>query len=315
VRLDLPPGWKAEQQEFSTAKDGDDQTLKFHVVPGRIEEKPYTITAVATYEGREYKEGYHTVGYPDLRPYNLYRASAYRTTGVDVKVAPGLNVGYIVGAGDDVPLSLVNLGINVHFLSPGDLAGGDLSKYDAIVLGVRAYAVRNDLKTYHGRILDYAKNGGIVIVQYNTPEYDHNYGPYPYKMGSNPEEVTDEHSKMAILEPSNSVFTWPNRITGKDFDNWVEERGSKFLQSWDNNYQALLETHDAGQEPQRGGLVFAKYGKGAYIYNAYAFYRQMPEGVPGAYRLFANMISLGKSPQLASTAAERQRAAVEKPKP
>lgn len=315
VRLDLPQGWKSEQQEFSTAKDGDDQTLKFHVMPGRIEAKPYTITAVAKYEGREYKEGYRTAGYPDLRPYNLYRASAYRASGVDVKVAPGLNVGYVVGAGDDVPLSLLNLGINVHFLSAGDLASGDLSKFDVIILGVRAYAVRDDLKTYNGRILDYAKNGGVVVVQYNTPEYDHNYGPYPYKMGSNPEEVTDEHSKMVILDPSNAVFSWPNKITGKDFDNWVEERGSKFLQSWDNKYQPLLETHDAGQEPQKGGLVYAKYGKGVYIYNAYAFYRQMPEGVPGAYRMFANMISLGKSPQLASSPAERPRAALDKPKP
>src|SRR5438270_13607006 len=139
------------------------------------------------------------------------------------------------------------------------------------------------------RILDYAKHGGVVIVQYNTPEYDHNYGPYPYKMGPNPEEVTDERSTMAILEPANAVFTWPNKITSKDFDNWVEERGSKFLQSWDNNYQPLLETHDAGQDPQKGGLVYAKYGKGVYIYNAYAFYRQMPEGVRGAYRFFANM--------------------------
>jgi LmbE family N-acetylglucosaminyl deacetylase len=298
VKLDLPQGWNAEQRDFSTAKDGDDETLKFHVVPGRIEEKPYTITAVAAYDGREYKEGYHTVGYSGLRPYNLYRPSAYRTTGVDVKVAPGLNVGYVVGAGDDVPQSLTNLGINVHFLSSGDLASGDLSRFDSIVLGVRAYAVRDDLKTYNSRILDYVKNGGVVIVQYNTPEYDHDYGPYPYKMGSNPEEVTDEHSKMEILNSSNPVFTWPNRITSKDFDNWVEERGSKFLASWDRNYEPLLETHDAGQEPQKGGLVYAKYGKGVYIYNAYAFYRQMPAGVPGAYRLFANMISLGKSPQV-----------------
>jgi len=298
VKLDLPQGWNAERQEFSTAKDGDDQTLKFHVVPGQIQQKPYTITAVGSYGGHEYREGYHTVGYAGLRPYNLYRTSAYRTTGVDVKVAPGLSVGYVVGAGDDVPQSLANLGINVHFLSQGDLASGDLLRFDSIVLGVRAYAVRDDLKTYNSRILDYVKNGGVVIVQYNTPEYDHDYGPYPYKMGSNPEEVTDEHSKMEILDPSNPVFSWPNRITNKDFDNWVEERGSKFLASWDNHYEPLLETHDAGQEPQKGGLVYAKYGKGAYIYNAYAFYRQMPEGVPGAYRLFANMISLGKSPQV-----------------
>jgi LmbE family N-acetylglucosaminyl deacetylase len=299
VKLEVPQGWRAPQEEFTTAKDGDDETIKFHVTPTGIEEKPYTLTAVATYDGHDYKEGYHRVGYPGLRPYNLYRPSSYRTNGVNVKVAPGLNVGYIVGAGDDVPQTLVNLGINVHFLSAADLANSDLSKYDSIITGVRAYAVREDLKTYNSRILDYVKNGGVVIVQYNTPEYDHNYGPYPYKMGSNPEEVTDEHSKMEILDASNLVFAWPNKISGKDFDNWVEERGSKFLESWDSHYQPLLETHDAGQEPQKGGLLYAKYGEGIYIYNAYAFYRQMPEGVPGAYRLFANMISLGKSPQVA----------------
>ncbi|MHB8413634.1 MAG: PIG-L family deacetylase [Candidatus Acidiferrales bacterium] len=298
VKLDLPEGWKAAQEEFSTVKDNDDQTLNFHVTPEGLEQKPYTITAVASYDGRDYKEGYHTVGYPGLRPYNLYRASTYRTTGVDVKVAPGLNVGYIMGAGDDMPQALVNLGINVHFLTAEDLSSGDLSKFDAIILGVRTYAVREDLKTYNGRILDYVKNGGVVIVQYNTPEYDHNYGPYPYKMGSNPQEVTDEHSKVEILAPANPVFTWPNKITSKDFENWVEERGSKFLESWDTAYQPLLETHDPGQAPQKGGLVYAKYGKGVYIYNAYAFYRQMPEGVPGAYRIFANMVSLAKNPQL-----------------
>jgi len=297
VRLDLPNGWKAPQEEFSTSKDGDDQSLSFHVTPVGLAEKAYAITAVATYDGQDYKEGYHTIGYSGLRPYNLYRASTYRTTGVDVKVAPGLNVGYIVGAGDDIPQSLENVGIFVHFLTQGDLASGNLSKFDAIVLGVRTYAVREDLKTYNGRILDYVKNGGVVIVQYNTQEYDHNYGPYPYKMGTNPEEVTDESSHVEILDPTNPVFTWPNKITSKDFDNWVEERGSKFLASWDSQYEPLLETHDPGQDPQKGGLLFARYGKGIYIYNAYAFYRQMPEGVPGAYRIFANMVSLAKYPE------------------
>jgi LmbE family N-acetylglucosaminyl deacetylase len=297
VKLDLPEGWKAAQQEFSTANDGEDQTLNFKVTPGRLEEKPYTLTAVATFDGHDYKEGYHTVGYSGLRPYNLYRPSAYRTTGVDVKVAPGLNVGYIVGAGDEVPQSLENLGINVHFITSEDLASGNLSKFDVILLGVRAYAAREDLKTYNGRLLDYVKNGGVAIVQYNTQEYDHNYGPYPYKMGQFPEEVTDEASKVEILAPNNAVFTWPNKITEKDFQNWVEERGSKFLASWDASYTPLIETHDPGQEPQKGGLLYANYGKGVYIYNAYALYRQLPEGVPGAYRLIANMISLAKNPQ------------------
>jgi LmbE family N-acetylglucosaminyl deacetylase len=315
VRLDLPEGWKAQQEEYSMAKDGDDQTLNFHVTPGRLAEEPYTITAIATYDGHEYKEGYHPVGYPGLRPYNLYRASTYRTTGVDVKVAPGLNVGYIVGAGDDMPQSLVNLGINVHFLTPEDLVSGNLSKFDAIILGVRTYAVREDLKTYNGRVLDYVKNGGVVIVQYNTSEYDRNYGPYPYKMGSNPEEVTDEHSKVEILARTNPVFSWPNKITTKDFENWVEERGSKFLESWDAAYEPLLETHDPGQATQKGGLVYAKYGKGVYIYNAYAFYRQMPEGVPGAYRIFANLVSLAKNPQLIGSRAANTHTPVKKSAP
>jgi LmbE family N-acetylglucosaminyl deacetylase len=298
VKLDLPPGWQSSPQEFSTAKDGEDQSLGFHVTPGKIEQKPYNITAVATYNGQDYKQGYHTTGYEGLPPYNLYQPSTYRTTGVDVKIAPGLNVGYIVGAGDDIPQSLVNLGIRVHFLSSEDLANGDLSKFNVIVTGVRAYAVRQDLKTYNGRLLDYVKNGGVAIIQYNTPEFDHNFGPYPYHMGDNPEEVTDEDSKVEILNPNNPIFTWPNHITSNDFGNWVEERGSKFLSTWDSNYEPLLETHDPGQEPQKGGLMYAKYGKGIYIYCAYAFYREMPEGVPGSYRLFANMLSLGKRPAL-----------------
>ena len=298
VRLDLPQSWSAAPQEFSTSKDGEDETLTFAISAAGLQEKSYDITAVASYNGIEYKEGYRTIGYPGLRPYNLYHASTYRTSGVDVKVAPDLNIGYVVGAGDDMPQSLVNLGINVHFLGSVDLATVNLSKFDAIVLGVRAYAVREDLKTYNGRILDFVKNGGVLIVQYNTPEYDHNYGPYPYKMGSNPEEVTDENSQVEILAPANPIFSWPNKITSKDFENWVEERGSKFLESWDSSYVPLLETHDAGQGPQKGGLLFAKYGKGVYLYNAYAFYRQMPEGVPGAYRIFANMLSLARNPEL-----------------
>ncbi len=217
-----------------------------------------------------------------------------KTTGVDVRIALGLKVGYIMGSGDDVPAALEHLGVKVSFLAPADIASGDLSKFDVMLLGVRTYAARPELFTYNNRLLDYVKNGGVLIVQYNTPEFDHNYGPYPYKMGSNPEEVTDEASRVQILAPSNPIFNTPNRITEKDFSGWVEERGSKWMNTWDARYEALLETHDQDQEPQKGGLLYAKYGKGVYIYNAYAFYRQLPEGVPGAYRIFANMLSLGK---------------------
>jgi LmbE family N-acetylglucosaminyl deacetylase len=297
VRLDLPHGWTSSpaSHEFATGQDGEDRSVTFTVTPARLDEKPYEITAVAEYGGRQYREGYTVTGYAGLRPYYLYHASTYKTTGVDVKVAPGLTVGYVMGSGDDVPASLEHLGVKVNFLTPADIAAADLSKYDVILFGVRTYAARPELATYNNRFLQYVRDGGVLIVQYNTPEYDRNYGPYPYTMTSNPEEVTDEASKIQILEPENPVFTWPNKIAEKDFEGWVEERGSKWMRQWDPQYHALLETHDEGQPPQRGGLLYAKYGKGVYIYNAYAFYRQLPEGVPGAFRIMANLISLPKN--------------------
>lgn len=300
VKLDLPKGWTSHppSAEFSTKADGDEQSLSFEVSPAGLSEQSYRITAVAQVGGKEFREGYELTGYLGLRPYYLYRPSVLRTSGVDVKVAEGLRVGYIMGSGDDVPTSLQSLGINVTFLTPNDVANANLSNYDVILLGVRAYAARPELKTYNSRFLDYVKNGGVMIVQYNTPEFDHNFGPYRYTMGENPEEVTDEASKMEILDPTNPVFLWPNSITQHDFDGWVEERGSKFLKTWDPQYTALVSTHDEGQEPQKGGLLYARYGKGIYVYNAYAFYRQLPEGVPGAYRLMANMVSLPKNPNL-----------------
>jgi LmbE family N-acetylglucosaminyl deacetylase len=300
VKLDLPSGWTSRPGigEFSTKSDGDELSLTFEVMPVGLAEKVYQITAVAEVDGKEYREGYELTGYPGLRPYYLYRPSAARISGTDVKVAEGLRVGYITGSGDDVPGSLESLGIHVTFLTPNDVAAADLSKYNAILLGVRAYAAREELKTNNSRLLDYVKNGGVMIVQYNTQEYDQNFGPYPYVMGQFPEEVTDEASRVDILDPQNPIFLWPNPITARDFEGWVEERGSKFLKSWDPHYEALLSTQDEGQEPQKGGLLYARYGKGVYIYNAYAFYRQLPEGVSGAFRLFANMVSLPKNPML-----------------
>jgi LmbE family N-acetylglucosaminyl deacetylase len=299
VRLDLPAGWKSQpaRAQFATTVDGEDRSVTFDVTPASLGEKPYDITAVAELGGREYREGYTVTGYPGLRPYFLYEPSTYQTSGVNVTVAPGLSVGYVMGSGDEVPASLENLGVHVHFLAAADIASGDLSRYDEIILGVRAYAARPELATYNNRLLEYVKNGGVVVAQYNTPEYDHNFGPYPYTMTSNPEEVTDEASTIKILAPGNPVFNWPNKISEKDFQGWVEERGSKWMKSWDRQWQPLLETHDPDQPPQEGGFLYAKFGKGVYVYNAYAFYRQLPEGIPGAYRIFANLLSLPKNPQ------------------
>ncbi len=300
IRLELPEGWVSEPKlaPVSFSQLGEETSVAFKILPGVVAEQTYKITAVADYQGKSYKEGYIATGYTGLRPYFLFNPAIYKVTGTNVKMAASQNIGYIEGSGDDVPSALEALGIHISFLSSQDLANADLAKYDSIVVGVRAYAVRPDLIANNNRLLKYVENGGVVMIQYNTPEYNRNFGPYPYVMTNDPEEVTDEKSAVAILDPKDPLLTWPNVITPKDFDGWIEERGSKFLTSWDPRYKPLLETHDEGQLPQKGGLVYARYGKGIYIYNAYAFYRQLPLGVPGAFRIFANLLSLPKNPQI-----------------
>jgi LmbE family N-acetylglucosaminyl deacetylase len=299
LRLTLPPGWRSNPADapFFFSRDGEDQTLMFSVTPDIVKPAAYTITAVAEYQGKSYAEGYHLTGYPGVRPYPFYRPATYKAVGVDVKSAPGLHVGFLPGTGDDVPKALENLGMNVRILATPDLTHGDLSVYDTIILGTRAYAVRQDLKSANARLMDYVKNGGVLIVQYNLQDFDHDYGPYPFTLGANPQKVVDENSPVVLLEPNNPAFAWPNKITGADFKGWVEERGHGFLKSWDPRYQPLVETHDPEQDPQKGGLLLARYGKGFYIYDAFALYRQLPTGVPGAFRLIANLASLSKNPQ------------------
>jgi LmbE family N-acetylglucosaminyl deacetylase len=300
LRLTLPTGWSSAPQQaaFSIPAVGQEQNVTFLVSCPNLEERPYRVTAIASFGGQSFSEGFRAVGYPGIRPYDFYHPAIYRTTGVSVKVAPGLKIGYVMGSGDEVPESLGSLSLKAQLLTPQDLASGDLSQFDVIVLGVRAYAVRNDLKVHNDRLLQYVKSGGVVIVQFNTPEYNHDYGPYPYSLSNNPEVVVDETAKVKVLDPSNPLMTWPNKISSADFDGWYEERGHGFMKSWDPRYEALLETHDPGQAPQKGGLLVARYGKGAYVYCAYALYRQLPEGVPGAFRLFANLVSLSKNPAI-----------------
>jgi LmbE family N-acetylglucosaminyl deacetylase len=314
VRLELPRGWSSEppMASFAMERAGEEQSLSFQVFPDHLEEKPYSVTAVAESGGRRYREGFVTVGYADLRPYYFYTPATYRTSGVDVKVAPGLRVGYLMGTGDDVPQSLENIGIKVEFLSPQDVTQGDLGKFDVILLGVRAYTARPELATDNQRLLDYVKNGGAVVVQYNSVQYDHNYGPYPYSLPNDAERVVDETSHVEFLDPKDPLLSWPNQITERDFASWVEERGHSFLKSWDPHYKTPLETHDPDQDPQKGGLVYATYGRGVYAYVAFALYRQLPDGVPGAYRLFANLLSLRRNPALRQPAGASRGSAAQK---
>jgi LmbE family N-acetylglucosaminyl deacetylase len=303
LRLRLPAGWhsKPEAAPFSMLRDGEDHTITFSVLPDQVQPGEHSITAVAEYQGKAFEEGYRMVGYTGVRPYPFYRPAVYRAVGVDVKTAPGLRIAYLPGTGDDVPQALENLGVNVRTLAEGDVTHGDLSSYDAIILGTRAYAVRPELKVANNRLLEYVSNGGVLIVQYNLQDFDQNYGPYPFSLGSNPQKVVDEGSKVMLLKPESPAFTWPNRISANDFAGWVEERGHGFMKTWDAKYEALTETADPEQDPQRGGLLVARYGKGAYIYDAFALYRQLPSGVPGAFRILANLVSLGKNPAWTAT--------------
>jgi LmbE family N-acetylglucosaminyl deacetylase len=294
VHLNLPSGWTAEPAEAQVhLAPESSQDVLFTLHPSELTGQPYEIHAVAQSGNDVFTEGFTTVGYPGLRPYYLYRPATYRLRAVDVKTPPGLKVGYIMGTGDDVPAALSEIGIQAHLLSATDLASGDLSAYDSIVVGIRAYSSRPDLTAATHRLMDYVRNGGTMVVQYQSVQFP---APFDLTLGRNPEKVVDEHAAVTLLDPQNGLLTWPNRITSSDFDDWVEERGHSFLGSWSSQYTALTETHDPGQDPQKGGLLYAHVGKGNWIYLAYAVYRQLPEGVPGAYRVLGNLISAGKNP-------------------
>ncbi|MFM8395668.1 MAG: NEW3 domain-containing protein [Acidobacteriota bacterium] len=299
VRLKMPAGWQSEpaSQSFSTSHEGETASFNFRVtMPSFAAGGSYRIEALATLGGRDYSEGYEVISHRDLEPRHLYRPAVMEIRGLEVKAPAGLNVGYVMGVGDLIPAALQQIGVKVSLLGADDLASGQLDQFDAILIGIRASAVRADLKAWNKRLLEYVERGGNLIWQYQTPEFDEiAYGPYPYKMGRNPEEVSEEESVVTILEPENPVFKGPNQITAADFNGWVEERGSKWWGEWDPRYKPLLECHDRGQAPQRGGMLQAQYGKGTFTYAGYAFYRQLPAGVPGAYRLFVNLISLRRA--------------------
>jgi LmbE family N-acetylglucosaminyl deacetylase len=296
LRLTLPPGWTATPaaHELHFTRAGERAQFRFAVATPSLGERPYDISAVARVGGQDFGEGYSITKYRDLETRYLYRKAAATVTGVEVKVPAGLKVGYVMGIGDEVPAALAQLGADVQLLGERELAGAQLSEFDAIFTGTRAYAVRQDLITYNRRLLDYVRDGGNLIVLYNTQELDPKlYAPYPGELPRTAEEVSEEASPVEILTPDAAVLTTPNRITKADFDNWVEQRGSKFWSSWDSRYTPFIATWDRGQPPQKGGWLHARYGKGHYTYFAYALHRQLPYGVPGAYRIVANLLAQG----------------------
>jgi hypothetical protein len=217
---------------------------------------------------------------------------------VDVQAPHDLKVGYIMGAGDDIPTVLQQVGMDVTLIPAEKIASEDLSRYGTIVLGIRAYDTQKDVVTNNKKLLDFVSEGGTLVVQYNASVGDFNSGKFtPYPADLSRARVTVEETPVDILAPEDSVFHYPNTITARDFDGWVQERGLYFMDKWDDHFTALLSCHDPGEDAQKGGLLRARYGKGTYIYAAYAFFRQLPAGVPGAVRLYVNLLSAGHERQ------------------
>jgi len=213
---------------------------------------------------------------------------------VDVKILKDLKVGYIMGAGDDIPTVLKQIGMKVSLIPPDQLASEDLSQYQTIVLGIRAYDTQKDLAANNKKLLDFVYNGGTLVGQYETGVADFNKGKFaPYPAQLSRARVSVEEAPVEILAPEDGVFHYPNQISKRDFDGWVQERGLYFMDQWDSNFKPLLASNDPGEAPQKGGLLRARYGKGTYIYTGYAFFRQLPAGVPGAVRLYVNLLGAG----------------------
>ena len=295
LRLNLPSGWRAEPAEspFTLNRTGERTAVIFNVtVPAGAQADAHQVEAQAVVNSQTYNLAQRTIAYPHIQTHRLYRPARVNFRVLDLQVAP-VSVGYIMGSGDQVPDAIRQMGLQVTMLEESDLATGDLARFDVIVVGVRASQTREDFVANNGRILDYVRNGGTLIVQYQQQEYvQHNLAPYPVQMAA---RVTDENAPVTILQPAHPAFTYPNRITEADFQGWVQERSLYNFTTFDERYTPLLESHDPGEQPQRGGQVYAQLGRGHYVYTSYAWFRQLPRGVPGAYRLFANLLSLPRA--------------------
>jgi LmbE family N-acetylglucosaminyl deacetylase len=299
VHLDLPSGWTATPREQTASFERQDETrtVRFQIRPAPgTEPGEFHVRAIATAGGKEFTRGFQVIEYPHIRRYHIYDTADATLKVTDVRLPDNLKVGYVMGVGDQVPSAIEQLGASVEMISAELLAWGDLSRFDVIVTGVRAYERRADLRANNSRLLDYVSNGGTVIVQYNKFEFNEaQYGPYPAQVSSN--RVTDEFSPVRILDAHNPIFTTPNEIGEAAWKNWVQERGLYFLGDKDSRYQDLVsldENFTYNKGAKSGALVEANYGKGRWVYLGLGLWRQLPAGTEGAYQLLANLISLGK---------------------
>jgi LmbE family N-acetylglucosaminyl deacetylase len=293
LRLKTEAGFSASPTEvpFAFQARGEEKTVTFTVTPP-ASAAAATLTAEAVVGGKVFSRGLVRVDYPHIPLQTLFPPAEAKVLRLEVK-APQAPVGYVMGSGDEVPEALRQMGYTVTLLSDDELGNGDLSRYAAIVTGIRAYNTRPRLKQAQTRLLDYVEKGGTLVAQYNTMGdlVTEQLGPYPFKLSR--DRVTVEEAPVRFVNPASSLLTFPNRLTVADFDGWVQERGLYFPGTWDPRYETVIETHDPGEGDKPGGLLFARHGKGAFVYTGYAFFRQLPAGVPGAYRLFVNLVSAG----------------------
>jgi LmbE family N-acetylglucosaminyl deacetylase len=295
LRLKLPAGWTATPTEVPATLKGKDEEFKatFNVTPPPGGETA-TLAAEFDARGKTFTRGLEEIDYPHIPRQTLFPLADAKLVRVDLQ-RRGSRVAYVMGSGDEVPEALRQVGYDVTLLSDEDLDAADFSRFDAVIVGVRAYNTRAALRKNQRRLLEYVERGGTLVVQYNTPERALEgvpLGPYPFKLSQ--ERVTDEDAAMTMLAPDDPVLNAPNKITAEDFKGWVQERGLYFASDFDPRYTPLFSAHDPGEKDLKGSTLVARVGRGTYVFTALDFFRQLPAGVPGAYRLFVNMISAGK---------------------
>lgn len=292
VRLNLPGSWSVIPTEIPISIDGRGQEKQVSFVitpPKQSEETEFTVEVTS---GNEiYNKEMVTISYPHITTQTLFPLASGKLLRLNTEKVIS-SVGYIEGSGDDIPKYLEQLGYNIEELSDDQIENG-LLKYDAIITGIRAYNTRDRLQALNKNLLDYVYNGGTLIVQYNTNRglVTDEIGPYPFSLSRN--RVTDEESAVTFLKPEHEILNRPNKITRKDFEGWVQERGLYFPDVMDPRYETILAMNDKGEGSLSEGLIFTNYGKGVFIYTSLSFFRQLPAGVPGAYRFFINLISAG----------------------
>lgn len=302
VQLTAPAGWKISpaQAPFRVPEAGQQAMLSFEITPVSSSSAG-RLSATATVNGQTISSGWASLNYEHIPPQTVLPVAASPLVRADIKVL-SRQIGYIMGAGDEVPEALRQIGCDVTLIDNAFLSRGDLSRFDAIVTGVRAWNNNAELRSNYARLFDYVQQGGTLVVQYNVvegffgggdPTLFKNLGPYPVRLGR--ERITVEESPVRLLKPEHRLLSFPNQIRAADFDGWVQERGLYFPIEWDAKYEAVLEMTDPGEKPLAGAILYAPVGKGAYVLTPLAFFRQLPAGVPGAYRLFANLVSAGKA--------------------